>query len=390
MRRQDHCPIVLGMHELTVREARRLAVMAQLLDAPRPRDPLDVVRHLTTLQIDLTRRVAPSPDLVLWSRLGRAYRPSDLDALLDSGRVVELQGHYRPVEDIALYRAEMAQWPQRAHEVQWVAANDACRRDILEVLRSDGPLPATALPDTCVQDWRSSGWTNTKNVQRMLDFMEARGEVAVVSREGGARQWDLAERVWPDEEIMPAEQAETERDRRRLVSLGIARPAGPECPAESIDVGDAGEEATIEGVRGTWRVDPDLLGRLRSDGFRGRVALLSPIDRLIFDRRRMVEIFGFDYRLEMYIPAAKRRWGYYALPILDGDRLVGKVDSTADHAAGLLRVHAVHQDEPFGAGRRAAVEREIRSLAGMLGLSVEGIPGRPRAAKTSQVSSMRS
>jgi len=359
------------MHELTVREARRLAVMAQLLDAPRPDDPLEVIRHLGTLQIDLTRRVAPSPDLVLWSRLGRAYRPSDLDALLDSGRVVELQGHYRPVEDIALYRAEMAQWSQRAHElyVQWVATNDACRRDILEILRSDGPLPATALPDTCVEDWRSTGWTNTKNVQRMLDFMEARGEVAVVSREGGARQWDLAERVWPDETVVPADEAEAERDRRRLASLGIARPAGPQCPAESIDVGDAGEEATIEVVRGAWRVDPDLLSRLRSDGFHGRVALLSPIDRLIFDRRRMVEIFGFDYRLEMYIPAAKRKWGYYALPILDGDRLVGKVDSTADHDAGLLRVHAVHEDEPFSATRRDAVAREIRSLAGMLGLT---------------------
>lgn len=360
-----------GMHELTLREARRLAVMAQLLDAPRPSDALDVIRHLTTLQIDLTKRVAPSPDLVLWSRLGRAYRPRDLDSLLDSGRVVELQGFYRPVEDIPLFRAEMQQWQHRAHGgyVRWVATNSGCRRDILKALRSDGPLPATELPDTCVEDWTSSGWTNTKNVQRMLDFMEARGEVAVTSREGGARHWDLAERVWADDTVVPAEEAEAERDRRRLVSLGIARARGPECPAESIDVGDAGEMATVEGVRGTWRVDPDLLRRLRDDEFRGRVALLSPIDRLIFDRRRMVEIFGFDFRLEMYVPAAKRRWGYYALPILDGDRLVGKVDSTADYQAGLLRVHAVHEDEPFSATRRAAVEREINSLAKMLGLT---------------------
>jgi uncharacterized protein YcaQ len=102
--------------------------------------------------------------------------------------------------------------------------------------------------------------------------------------------------------------------------------------------------------------------------------LLSPIDRLVFDRKRMVEIFEFDYQLEMYKPAAKRRWGYYALPILYGDRLVGKLDATADRPAGVLRVDAIHQDTPFTKTMNTAIHREIRSLAKFLNLRDQGVP----------------
>ena len=126
-------------------------------------------------------------------------------------------------------------------------------------------------------------------------------------------------------------------------ALGIARARGPECPVEPLDVGEVGEPAVVEGVRGTWRVDPAQLGQ----PFEGRAALLSPFDRLVHDRKRMVELFEFDYQLEMYKPAAKRRWGYFALPILYGDRLVGKLDATADRKAGVLRVDAIHEDVPF-------------------------------------------
>ena len=103
--------------------------------------------------------------------------------------------------------------------------------------------------------------------------------------------------------------------------------------AEPNDVGTVGEVAVVEGLRGQWRVDPAQLDRL-GQPFRGRTALLSPLDRLVFDRKRMTELFEFDYQLEMYKPVAKRRWGYWALPILHGDRLVGKVDATADLRRG--------------------------------------------------------
>ncbi len=363
------------VHQLSRREARRIAVRAQLLDASRPDNLLELMRHLGLVQIDLTAAVAPSADLVCWSRLGSSYAPADVDALLDERSLVEFRGVLRPGEDIALFRADMKDWPGREPlrdwqvDVRaWVVANDACREDILQLLRSEGPMRARELPDTCAVPWRSTGWTNDKNVQRLLDSMERRGEVAVSSREGRERLWDLADRVYPDDRVVPAEEARILRDQRRLASLGIARQKGPICPVEPLDVGAAGEPAVIDGVRGTWRVDPEQLGQ----PFRGRAALLSPLDRLVVDRKRIAEIFEFDYQLEMYKPAAKRRWGYYALPILYGDRLVGKLDATADHRAGVLRIHAIHEDREFTRTMRAAIDRETRDLADWLELEIDG------------------
>ena len=365
------------VHELSRRDARRIAVRAQLLDARRPTDVLEVVRHLTFLQVDLTAAVAPNVDLVLWSRLGSSYSPADVDDLLESRELVELRGLLRPAEDIALFRAEMRAWPGpeplrdwQEDLLDWVEANGACRLDILAQLESEGPLPARALPDTCAVPWRSSGWTNNKNVVRLLDFMEQRGEVAVSSRESRERQWDLAERIYPRDAGIPLDEALTRRAERRLASLGLARSRTVESPGEPLDVGTVGQEAVIDGIRGTWRVDPGQLDRL-GEPWRGRVALLSPLDRLVFDRKRMTEIFDYDYQLEMYKPAASRRWGYFALPILHGDRLVGKLDATADQRAGVLRVNAVHEDVPFSASLRGAVDREIADLATWLELELD-------------------
>ena len=361
------------VHQLSRHQARQIAVRAQRLDAARPVDLLELVRHLVVVQIDLTAAVAPSADLVAWSRLGSSYSPSDLDALLDERSLVEHRGVLRPSEDMSLFRAEMRAWPGqeplREWQIEcldWVEANDLCRREILQTLRAEGPMAARELPDTCAVPWRSTGWTNNRNVTRLLDFMESRGEVAVSSREGRERLWDLADRVYPDGDVVPFDAAREALHARRLTALGVARSKGPHTPGESLDVGEAGEPAVIEGVRGTWRVDPAQLGQ----PFRGRAALLSPLDRLVVDRKRTAEIFEFDYQLEMYKPASQRRWGYYALPILYGDRLVGKVDATADQRAGVLRVHAIHEDTAFTSAMRTAIDREISDLAEMLELDV--------------------
>lgn len=362
-------------HELSRQQARRIAVQAQWLGKERPPTLLELVRRLTFLQVDLTQAVAPSADLVAWSRLGPAYRPADLEEALGNQALVEFQALIRPAEDMALYRADMASWEERGGMLggwreanrAWVEANRGCRLDIISLLRTDGPLAARDIPDTCEVSWRSTGWTNNRNVLRLLEFMEVRGEVAVVGRQQGKdRLWDLAERAYPDDDVVPADEAAVIRAERRLRSLGIARAKAPESPIEPQDVGEVGEEAVVEGVRGVWRVDPAYLG----GRFAGRTVLLSPIDRLVYDRKRMVELFEFDYQLEMYKPAAKRRWGYYALPILHGDRLVGKVDCTSDRPAGTLRVDAVHRDVPFTRAMDTAVDREIRSLATFLGLDV--------------------
>ena len=368
---------VVPVHQLSRTDARRIAVRAQLLDADRPTDPLEVVRHLTLLQNDPTSHVAPSADLVLWSRIGSSYAAEELSSALDNQLLLELHMLLRPREDLRLFTAEMAAWPgpgpltpwQQDIEA-WLEANEECRTDIIERLRMDGPLPIRELPDTTVVPWRSSGWTDDKNVSKMVDHMVACGDVACAGRERRERLWDLAERVYPDDEPVPYAEAVRLRNQRRLRALGIARAKATETPNEPNHVGDAGEDAVVEGVRGRWRVDPGALDSLGSR-FRGRAAVLSPLDRLVYDRKRMTEIFEFDYQLEMYKPVAKRRWGYWAMPVLYGDRLVGKVDATADRDRGVLRVDAVHRDGEWSRAMTTAVDREVRALAGWLGLRLE-------------------
>jgi uncharacterized protein YcaQ len=361
------------VHELSRADARRIAVRAQLLTRERPSDLVETVRQLSLLQIEPTNAIAPSAELVLWSRLGSRFDPQELWDAVDEQRLIELHQALRAPEDIALFRAEMAEWPgpgdlrEWQEEVRdWVRANNDCRRDLLDRLRADGPLPASELSDTCVVPWRSSGWNNNRNLRMMLDKLVQRGEVAAAGGNGRDRLWDLASRIYPDDPVPPVEEARRLRDQRRLRSLGIARAKGPKLPFEPVDVGESGAPAVVEGVRGQWRVDPAQLAQ----PFTGRAALLSPFDRLIADRRRMDELFEFDYILEMYKPAGARMWGYYALPILYGDRLVGKLDARADRKEGELRVAAVHRDVPFTTAMTAAVDREIADLARWLGLEV--------------------
>ena len=159
------------------------------------------------------------------------------------------------------------------------------------------------------------------------------------------------------------------RAERRLAALGLARARAAASPSEPHDVGPVGVEVVVEGVRGRWRADPARLADLDRP-FEGRTALLSPLDRLLVDRRRMAELFEFDYQLEMYKPKDKRRFGYWALPVLYGDALVGKVDATAERDAGILRVDAVHEDGRWTRVMRSAVAEEIDSLGDWLGLVV--------------------
>ncbi len=354
------------MHRLTKAQARRIAVRAQLLDAPRPTDLLAVVQQLTLLQIDPTAAIAPSADLVAWSRLGSSYRPAHLEHALERERTLfEHVALVRPMGDVGLYLAGAAEWPPWEHTRAWISDNEPFRRDILELLGGSGPLSSREIPDTSVRPWASTGWTNSRNVTQMLECLMMRGEVAIAGRVGRERLWDLPERVYPDGiEVPSAGDALRIKNERRLAALGIARRKTRAMPGEPAGVGEAGEQAVVEGVKGEWRVDPDALG----DAFEGRTALLSPFDRLVHDRVRAQELFDFEYTLELYKPKASRRWGYYALPILHGDRLVGKVDATADRKASVLRVHAIHEDVTFTRTMTRAVQAELEDLASWLGL----------------------
>jgi uncharacterized protein len=354
------------VHKLTKAQARRIAVRAQLLDARRPMDLVEVVQQLTLLQIDPTAAIAPSADLVAWSRLGSSYQPAHLkQALEEDHTLFELDALVRPIADLGLYLAGASEFPSYDQSRAWLRDNDSFRRDILKLLRRSGPLVSRDIPDTSVVAWASSGWTGDRNVTQMLEFLMMRGEIAIAGRVGRERVWDLAERVYPaDVEVPSIEEAERRKNERRLASLGIARQKTRKMPMEPTHVGDAGEPAVVEGVKGEWRVDPAALG----DDFEGRTALLSPFDRLVHDRVRAEELFDFEYALEMYKPEAQRRWGYFALPILHHDRLVGKVDAKADRKAAVLRVNAIHEDVKFTRAMTKAAQSELEDLASWLGL----------------------
>jgi len=352
------------VHRLSKEQARRIAVRAQLLDASRPTDLLETVEHLTLLQLDPTAAIAPAADLVAWTRLGSSYDAEQLRRALDERRLFELDALLRPMSDLGVMLAEAAEFPTYERTRAWLRDNDRFRRDILELLGSSGPLASREIPDTAVVPWASSGWTHAKNVTQMLELLLPRGEVAIAGRAGRERLWDLAERVYPQVDVPPLDEARRIRDERRLRALGIARAKSTKMPLEPVDVGEAGEPAVVDGVKGEWRVDPAQLDR----DFDGRTALLSPFDRLAYDRVRAEQLFDFEYALEMYKPAAKRRWGYFALPILHGDRLVGKLDAAADRKSGVLRVNAIHEDVKFTKVVTRAVRAEIEALAAWLGL----------------------
>ena len=354
-------------------QARRIAVRAQLLDLPRPDDLLEVVRRLTLVQYSPTAAVAPSAELVMWSRLGSDYRSGELADAVEVGRqLFELDMMIRPIEDLQLLLPELREGSPYPRTREWLDANEPFRQDVLERLRQDGPLSGRELHDTSVFSWPSSGWTNEKNVAKMLELLMMQGDIAVSGRDENGRLWDLAERIYPDVPVLDLDEARARRNERRLQSLGIVSDRAPNFPTEPGKVGDAGEPAVIEGVPGTWRVDPAQLDAASVQPFTGRTALLSPLDRLVYDRSRTEAIFGFEFSLEMYKPKAKRRWGYFALPILYGDRLIGKVDATSDRVAGILRVDAIHEDAPFDSETADAVRAELEDLAEWLGLRLGG------------------
>ncbi|HEY4268627.1 MAG TPA: crosslink repair DNA glycosylase YcaQ family protein [Galbitalea sp.] len=353
-------------HSLTRDEARQIAVRAALLDAERPNDLVGMVADLAMLRVELTPTVAPAADLVAWTRLGAEYTPPDTARALASGQLFERGWMLRPMADLGLFLGGMRTWADRAGARGWMEANEGFVGRILDRIAADGPQTSRDIPDEAEVPWMSTGWTNNRNVTQMLEFLHMTGELAVVAHAGRLRVWDLADRVFPGVAEVPEDDARLIRSERLLRACGIMRDSIAVSPGELHGVVPVGEPAAIEGVPGKWRVDPAQLGR----EFTGRTALLSPFDRLLTDPQRVGRLFEFDYMLEMYKPQKQRIWGRFALPILHGDRLIGKLDARSDHTAGRFMVHAVHEDAPFDPATKAAVDAEIETIASLLGLEI--------------------
>jgi uncharacterized protein YcaQ len=354
------------VHQLTRDQARRIAVRAQLLDASRAGDVIEVAEQLGAVKIDPTATIAPAEHTILWSRIGEGYDPHQLTKAVESDRLLfEFDGAFRPMSLLPLMLPAMRRWPRRQSSIDWLAANDRFRGEVIARLQAEGPLLASDIPDTADVVRPPDGWYGANQVVHMLDFLQRQGEVAIVGREGRHRRWDIASRVYPTN--MPEyeyDEAERMLDARRLQAFGIAKQKSPWTP-----VGEAGEPAKIEGNSRTYRVDPEALAALDEDDG-GRVAFLSPYDGMLFDRPRLKEIFEFEYVLEQFKPKPQRKYGFFAHPILMGDRFVGMLGAEVNRDRDALVVNAVHEFLPFEAEEDEMVRSEVEHLGRWLGLEV--------------------
>jgi uncharacterized protein YcaQ len=308
----------MTLTEVSLAQARRIAVRAQLLDGS-ARDVLETVRRLGFLQMDPISTVAPPQHLVLFSRLG-PYDRGELDLLLwEERKLFEYDAFIYPIEALSLQQARMLRRRRggKLKRDEWarefLRENARLRRAILRDLERSGPLLSRDLKEDVAPDAERHAWWGRGALRLMLDMLAGRGEIAVAGRIGTHRLWDLPHRVWPETETVPWPEAERLLLEQRRRSLGVWRE------------------------NGRWHVHPDV----PDDPVTERLTLLSPFDRLIHDRNRAEALWDFRYRLEMYVPKAQREYGYYVLPILRGDRLVGRVEPRFDRKTRTLHVDGV-------------------------------------------------
>lgn len=293
--------------------------------------------------MDPISTVATPQRLVLWSRLGH-YDRAELDRLLwEEKKLFEWKAFIWPIEDLPLIRARMREpwgrykWQRWAQE--FLKEQAGLRRYVLRELERRGPLLSRELEHRAARAEERYVWWGTRaQLTWMLELLHRRGRIAVAGRRNGQRLWDLAERCWPDTPTIPLRDAERTLAAKRRRALGVWQE------------------------NGEWIADPGV----PDDPVSARTTLLSPFDRLIHDRDRVQALWGFFYRLEMYVPKAKREYGYYVLPILHGDRIVGRLDPTYDRRERRLVVNAIYPEDGVRFPARA-VERAVRSLGRFLG-----------------------
>lgn len=347
-------------------QARAVMLAAQGLQKRRAKkatkmDVLRVIRSMEVLQIDTINVVARSPYFVLWSRLGD-YDPRWLEELLAEGALFEYWSHeacFLPVEDFALYRHRMLGAEQMGwkYSKAWVEEHQSEIDQLLALIRERGAVRAADFERT---DGQSGGWWEWKTEKRALEMLFTAGELMIARRHNFQRVYDLRERLLPrwDDRQLPSQE-----EVRRALALKAVRALGITTARWTSDYFRTDKRATsaavcalaeegallsleVEGWKEAAFVHPDNLSLIKAAAA-GKLkpeltTLLSPFDPLVWDRARARELFDFDYRIECYTPAQKRRYGYFTLPILHRGALVGRLDAKAHRKEGIFEVKSLH------------------------------------------------
>lgn len=393
--------------KISPKTVRRLAISSQRLSGPIPdvnADAImDVFRDLGCIQFDPLRAVEKTQLLVLRSRLG-FFDPADLELLLYQERVLfEYWAHAASIvltEDYPIYWRHMRDWapgdrPWMKRARAWMAENEELKNHILDELQNRGPMAVREFHDKSNSSWQSSGWTNGQTVRQMLNYLWEQGEILISRRKGLAKLWDLRDRClpeWTPREDLPLSEVVYRAAQKSLKALGVARTRHidrhftrgnyPDLDQALHRLQQEGKVERIEveedGIiwPGTWYVhtqDIAVIDHIEAGEWQPRANLLSPFDNLICDRSRTEELFGFHFRIEIYVPKAKRQYGYYVMPILHGDRLIGRIDPKMDRKSKRLIINNVYAEThaPMNLETGREIAFAIEELSNFLG--AEGI-----------------
>ena len=372
---------------LSREEARRIAVACQALSGAPPGPGIEgiksVLSKLRCLQLDPVNTVARSHLLVLWSRLGN-FDPAALDTLRwDERWLFEYWAHAASIvltEDYQIHHVMMRAYPADARTRGWLADNEAFRRYVVDLLAASGPLPPESIEDRSVVGWVSTGWTNGRNTERLLDTLWKQGVVTVAGRDGLRRLWSLA--AFPRAPELSERDAVARAAELALLALGVARERDVvrhftcgRYPGLDLPAYGFARRVRMEGGTEDWWIHRDVAESLPGRDAQPRTTLLSPFDNLICDRDRTLRLWDFVYKNEIYVPKHKRQYGAYTMPVLHGNRLIGRVVSRTDRKRGVLVVEGVfaEPDAPADAGPEIAAA--LQSLATLAGAGVVSVTG---------------